>query len=48
MSVFLIAEIGVNHNGSLQAAKRLIDAAKGAGADAAKFQLFSQREAVGR
>lgn len=36
---FLIAEIGNNHNGSLDLAKRLVDLAKEAGADAVKFQL---------
>lgn len=36
---FLIAEIGNNHNGSLDLAKRLIDEAARAGADCAKFQL---------
>lgn len=36
---FLIAEIGNNHNGSLDLAKRLIDEAASAGADCAKFQL---------
>ena len=35
---FVIAEIGINHNGDLQLAKRLIDAAKDCGADAVKFQ----------
>ncbi|GJL95245.1 MAG: N-acetylneuraminate synthase [Hyphococcus sp.] len=35
-----IAEIGVNHNGNLDTAKRLIDAAVDAGADAVKFQTF--------
>ena len=37
--VFVIAEIGNNHQGSLELAKRLIDAAIGAGADAVKFQI---------
>lgn len=35
---FIVAEIGINHNGSIEIAKRLIDAAKSAGADAVKFQ----------
>jgi N-acetylneuraminate synthase len=38
MSVFVIAEIGINHNGSLAVAKRLIDVARDCGADAVKFQ----------
>ena len=36
--VFIIAEIGINHNGSLELAKKLIDAAALAGCDAVKFQ----------
>ena len=39
--VFIIAEIGVNHNGDLDLAKEMIIAAKNAGADAVKFQTFS-------
>lgn len=39
--VFVIAEAGVNHNGSLDTAKALIDVAAQAGADAVKFQTFS-------
>lgn len=38
MSIFIIAEIGINHNGDIEIAKRLIDVAKDAGADAVKFQ----------
>ncbi len=38
MSIFIIAEIGINHNGSVEIAKQLIGVAKGAGADAVKFQ----------
>lgn len=37
---FVIAEIGVNHNGDVDLARRLIDIAAEAGADAAKFQTF--------
>jgi N-acetylneuraminate synthase len=37
-AVFVIAEIGINHNGSLDIAKRLIEGAKAAGCDAVKFQ----------
>lgn len=36
--VFIIAEVGINHNGSIETAKKLIDAAKDAGANAVKFQ----------
>ena len=53
-TLFLIAEIGVNHNGSLEVAKNLVKAAKSAGCDAVKFQYrthltystedFSQQE----
>lgn len=38
---FVIAEIGSNHDGKLSQAKELIDATAEAGADAAKFQIFS-------
>ncbi|WP_269466642.1 N-acetylneuraminate synthase [Candidatus Pelagibacter sp. RS40] len=38
--VFIIAEAGVNHNGSIELAKKLIDVASESGADAVKFQTF--------
>ena len=39
-NVFIIAEAGVNHNGSIDLAKKLIDVASSAGVDAVKFQTF--------
>ncbi len=38
MSIYFIAEIGINHNGNLEIAKKLIDASKESGFDAVKFQ----------
>jgi len=46
MSVFIIAEAGVNHNGDVETAKKLIDAAVEAGADAIKFQTFKTEQLV--
>jgi len=43
---FIIAEAGVNHNGDIELAKRLIDVAKEAGADAIKFQTFKADNVV--
>ena len=45
-SVIIIAEAGVNHNGSIKLAKRLIDSAKNAGADFVKFQTFKAEKLV--
>lgn len=42
--VFIIAEAGVNHNGSIELAKQLIDVAAEAGVDAVKFQTFRATE----
>lgn len=41
MSIFIIAEIGINHNGDMDLVKKLIDASVDAGADAVKFQKRS-------
>tara|TARA_R110002095_G_scaffold103660_2_gene90862 strand:+ start:1116 stop:2126 length:1011 start_codon:yes stop_codon:yes gene_type:complete len=46
MSVFIIAEAGVNHNGSVETAKKMIDAAVESGADAIKFQTFKTEKLV--
>lgn len=44
--VFIIAEAGVNHNGNLKLAYKLVDAAVVAGADAIKFQTFKAEDVV--
>jgi len=46
MIVFIIAEAGVNHNGSVNLAKKLIDVASISGADAVKFQTFNAESLV--
>lgn len=46
--VFIIAEAGVNHNGSIEIARKLIDEAALAGADAVKFQTFKAENLVCR
>ena len=47
-NVFIIAEAGVNHNGSIELAKRLIDVAVEAQADAVKFQTFKTENLVSK
>jgi N,N'-diacetyllegionaminate synthase len=46
--VKIIAEVGVNHNGDIKIAKKLIDAAKAADADFVKFQTFSAEKLVSK
>ncbi len=46
MRTVIIAEIGVNHNGKIKVAKKLIDKAKEAGVDYVKFQSFVSNEVV--
>lgn len=47
-SVFVIAEVGVNHNGRLDLALQMIDIAADCGADAVKFQTFKSRNEISK
>lgn len=46
--VFIIAEAGVNHNGKMELAYKLVDAAKEAGVDAVKFQIFKSEKLISK
>jgi len=48
LHTFVIAEVGVNHNGSIETAKKLVDIALKAGCDAIKFQTFKAEKIVTR
>ncbi len=48
MRTYIIAEAGVNHNGCMEIAKQLVDAAKDAGADCIKFQTYKTENIVSR
>jgi len=45
-NVLIIAEAGVNHNGNMDMAKQLVDAAADSGADYVKFQTFKTEKLV--
>ena len=45
---FIIAEAGINHNGNLKLAKKLIDLSKKAGANAVKFQTFKSEDVISK
>ena len=46
--VLIIAEAGVNHNGSIELAKKLVDEAAEAGVDYIKFQTFKSEKLVSK
>ena len=46
--VIIIAEAGVNHNGDINLAKKMVDAAKQAGVDYVKFQTFKPEKLVSK
>lgn len=48
MSVYIIAEAGVNHNGNLETAKLMVDKAKDSGVDCIKFQTFISKNLLSK
>jgi N,N'-diacetyllegionaminate synthase len=48
LSTYIIAEAGVNHNGSIEIAKNMVDSAKESGADCIKFQTFVSEKIVSK
>ena len=44
--VFIVAEIGCNHNGSKDLAKKMVESAKDCGVDAVKFQTFKAKDLI--
>jgi N,N'-diacetyllegionaminate synthase len=46
--IFIIAEAGVNHNGNIEIAKKMIEVARECGADAIKFQTFKTEEVISK
>jgi len=46
--VLVVAEAGVNHNGSVETAKKMVDVAADAGADTVKFQTFKADKVISR
>ena len=46
--IFIISEIGINHNGNLNRALKLVDAAKKSGATAVKFQTYITEKRVNK
>ena len=47
-NVFIVAEIGCNHNGDKKLAKKLVEEAKKCGVDAVKFQTFKAKNLISR
>lgn len=46
--VYIVAEIGCNHNGNVELAKKMVDEAKACGVDAVKFQTFNSKELISK